>query len=551
VNAAGTNCNFLGRSQAPAHYALRGTLSNFRIYDRALSGDEAIALSEAPGVTGVRADAAAIDLGLTSAIVDDIALPTVGSVAGSRITWTSSNPAVVTAAGEITRPARGQGPAMATLTASLTKGQEVSTRDITVTVPAEFDDAQSVARDRADLSVPGLDDIRGNVTLPAAGEFGAAISWSASPDVITPTGEVTRPRYGHPPYRALLTATVRLKRATIKRTFAVTVLPLPRKVPYEGYMFAYFTGESTQLTEQVYFAASRGNDPLHWDELNGSAPVLTSKYGEGGVRDPFIVRSPEGDKFYLIATDLQINGGSGWGAAMQFGSKYLEIWESTDLVHWSAQRHVRVSADTAGMTWAPEATYDPAIGAYVVYWASNLYAAADVGHTGSTYPRMLYATTRDFRTFSEPRVWNDPGTGVIDSTVLADGGNYYRFTTDDRTIGSCGRDIVMERSTRLRAVDLPDTKPRNWELVDDCIRTGIGTDWVEGPTAFKSNTEQKWYLFVDETPNRGYVPFQTDSLTNPNWSMPADYALPARPRHGTVLPVTKAELKRLRANFPA
>ena len=43
VNVAGTNCNFLGRSQAPAHYALRGTLSNFRIYDRALSGDEAIA----------------------------------------------------------------------------------------------------------------------------------------------------------------------------------------------------------------------------------------------------------------------------------------------------------------------------------------------------------------------------------------------------------------------------------------------------------------------------------------------------------------------------
>lgn len=100
-------------------------------------------------------------------------------------------------------------------------------------------------------------------------------------------------------------------------------------------------------------------------------------------------------------------------------------------------------------------------------------------------------------------------------------------------------------------MDLPDTKPRNWELVDDCIRTGIGTDWVEGPTAFKSNTEQKWYVFVDETANRGYVPFQTDSLTNPNWSMPADYALPARPRHGTVLPVTKAELKRLRANFPA
>ena len=66
VNAAGTNCNFLGRSQVPGHYALRGTLRNFRVYDRALSADEAIALSEAPGVPGVQADAAAIDLGLTS-----------------------------------------------------------------------------------------------------------------------------------------------------------------------------------------------------------------------------------------------------------------------------------------------------------------------------------------------------------------------------------------------------------------------------------------------------------------------------------------------------
>ena len=37
VNAAGTNCNYLGRSQAPAHYALRGTLRNFRVYSRPLS----------------------------------------------------------------------------------------------------------------------------------------------------------------------------------------------------------------------------------------------------------------------------------------------------------------------------------------------------------------------------------------------------------------------------------------------------------------------------------------------------------------------------------
>ena len=79
--------------------------------------DEAIALAEPPGVTGVNDDAAAIDLGLTSAIVDDIDLPDVGTKAGSRITWTTSDPAVVTAAGVITRPPLGQSAATATLTA--------------------------------------------------------------------------------------------------------------------------------------------------------------------------------------------------------------------------------------------------------------------------------------------------------------------------------------------------------------------------------------------------------------------------------------------------
>ena len=125
--------------------------------------------------------------------------------------------------------------------------------------------------------------------------------------------------------------------------------------------------------------------------------------------------------------------GRGWDQAQRHGSQYLEIWESTDLVTWSNQRHVRVSDDTAGMTWAPEASYDPTIGAYVVYWATSPYAPTDVDHTGSTYPRMMYATTRDFRTFSKPQVWNDPGAGVIDSYFSEPrvGPDYNNISPDD------------------------------------------------------------------------------------------------------------------------
>ena len=36
VNAAGTNCNFLGRSQTSGHYSFRGTIRDFRVYDRAV-----------------------------------------------------------------------------------------------------------------------------------------------------------------------------------------------------------------------------------------------------------------------------------------------------------------------------------------------------------------------------------------------------------------------------------------------------------------------------------------------------------------------------------
>ena len=312
---------------------------------------------------------------------------------------------------------------------------------------------------------------------------------------------------------------------------------------YGGYLFFYFTGEDTATGEQIYLAASRGNDALRWDELNSGMPVLTSVLGDEGVRDPFIIRSPRGDRFYLLATDLRIHGNGDWDAAQRFGSKHIEVWESTDLVHWSAQRHVRVSPDTAGNTWAPEAYWDRTINAYVVFWASKLYAADDPDHTGDSYNRMLYATTRDFRTFSTPRVWLDPGYSVIDSTVVEHNGWYYRFTKDERSAGPdapCGKFITEERSRRLR-----DT---SYDLVADCIGSGA-VSRGEGPTAFRSNTENRWYMFIDEFGGRGYVPFQTTDLASGQWQPVASYELPASPRHGTVLPVTAAELARVRAVF--
>ncbi|MFE2963084.1 family 43 glycosylhydrolase [Streptomyces sp. NPDC059340] len=315
---------------------------------------------------------------------------------------------------------------------------------------------------------------------------------------------------------------------------------------YAGYLFAYFTGEGTADGEQIRYALSRGNDPLHWRELNAGSPVLTSTIGEKGLRDPFVIRSPEGDKFFLIATDLKMyqNSSGSWDYVQRHGSRSIMIWESTDLVHWTDQRLVKVAPDNAGNTWAPEAYWDDSLGEYVVFWASKLYADDDPDHTGSTYNKMLYATTKDFRTFSEPKVWDDPGYSVIDSTVIKNKGSYYRYTKDERDPSSsspCSKFITGEKSTSLTST--------TYDFVSDCIGSG-SIDRGEGPTVFKSNTGNKWYLFIDEYGSRGYVPFETTDLDSGKWTMSTNYQLPASPRHGTVMPVTRAEYDRLLAAYP-
>ncbi|WP_030955006.1 family 43 glycosylhydrolase [Streptomyces sp. NRRL S-481] len=323
--------------------------------------------------------------------------------------------------------------------------------------------------------------------------------------------------------------------------------PPVKQSKYAGYLFAYFTGEGTADGEQIRYALSRGNDALHWRELNAGKPVLTSTIGEKGLRDPFVIRSPEGDKFFLIATDLRMyqNSSGNWDQVQRHGSKSIMVWESTDLVNWTDQRLVKVSPDNAGNTWAPEAYWDDELDAYVVFWASKLYADDDPEHKGNTYNKMMYATTKDFRTFSEPKIWNDPGYSVIDSTVVKYKDEYYRYTKDERDPSSsspCSKFITGEKSASLTST--------KYDFVSDCIGKGA-MDRGEGPTVFKSNTEKKWYLFIDEYGGRGYLPFETTDLASGKWTPSTNYQLPASPRHGTVLPVTQREYDRLLAAYPS
>ncbi len=543
--------------EAWSYTNLPSKFRDLRLYAAASSEQNVRALARQNAAFAFDQLVAGVDL--PEVTTKDLTLPT-----GPSITWTSSAPAVVSASGQVTRPAPGEDDATVTLTVSSDRAGAELTHEFQVTVPAALSATARVAEDADALSVLHGDDLRSITTLASVGAVhGSTVTWSTSDasavEVVTDDGTVyadpQRAAYGHDARTATLTATVAIDGASLDVPFEITVPALPRTVDDERYAFAYFTA-NTVAGENIYFAASDGNNALSWNTLNNGNWVLTSEYGEKGLRDPFIIRSHEGDKFFLIATDLSIGRNGDWGRAQSSGSQYIEIWESTDLVTWSQQRHVKVAPDTAGMTWAPEAYWDDERGEYVVFWASRLHTDATrstciTTESGSgCYARMMYATTKDFVTFSPAQLWQDTGAARIDTTVLKDGDHYYRYTKDEGGQTGCV-DIIAERSTSLTQVTTKASAEANtgWERVAACVARSAGFNAaVEGPTIFRANpgdtSPYDYYLYLDNYGGSGYFPLGTNDLASGSWTI-AQGNLPGSPRHGTVAPITLAQWQSL------
>jgi len=311
----------------------------------------------------------------------------------------------------------------------------------------------------------------------------------------------------------------------------------------EAYLFVHFTGlEARPSDEQVYFAASL--DGTTWQDLRPAGqPVLSSNQGDMGVRDPFMIRSPDGEKFYIIATDLSINRRGGWGySGWMNSSTNIAIWESADLVNWSDMRLIDLAGciPGAGNLWAPEAIYDHNTGDYFVFWAT---------YTNARYQNdMYYARTRDFRTFTKPELWMAEEHGIIDTSVIEVDGVYYRASRDDSvgiridssesltgvwtTLGSLQG--IFEDSWDFGAVEGPQ-----WFLYNE-------SDWLDGrPT---------WGLIVDQyQKGEGYRAFRTTDISDMSlnsWSLGEDIDFgELKKRHGSVLPITMEEYERLMGSF--
>jgi hypothetical protein len=322
---------------------------------------------------------------------------------------------------------------------------------------------------------------------------------------------------------------------TLIGSFAVVpAAPAAALDPFTGYLLAHFIGESAR-GEQLYLAHSR--DGLHWTDLNGGSPVLLSTVGTQGVRDPALVRSPAGDRYWIVATDLRIASGTSWSDAANRGSTSLVVWESTDLVNWSQPRLVNVAAGIpgAGNAWAPEAIWNPATNDYVVYWATNSL------RNGVTKHRIWYARTSDFRTFTAPQLYIDRGSGqgIIDTQIIevpSGSYRYYRASADGH--------ITIEGSNSVLG---------SWTTLGNLSHLGIsngtgGGNVVEGPMWAQFNGRSEWSLWLDQyATGRGYMPVTSTNLASvQNFRTRTDYGMGGtRKRHGSILNLTAAEETRV------
>ncbi|PWZ02441.1 putative arabinase [Testicularia cyperi] len=304
---------------------------------------------------------------------------------------------------------------------------------------------------------------------------------------------------------------------------------------YVGYGFFYFIGNGAGQ-EQIYAAVSKGNSPTSWDLLNSGKPILTSTVGTKGVRDPSIVRSQDGSKFWLLATDLNIGSGTSFGQASTNGSRSIVIWETSDLKNWSGPRLSQVINSTAGDAWAPEALYNTNKG--------QLFAASDTAHSGSSYHRIMRSSTTDFKTFTNGQVYVDRhGDSVLDLTFLkANDGSLYRFIKNENpTSDPYPLTVYQEKSSN-------GTPDGTWTKVTENIGAGsIGSN--EGPTAFLDNQNPNTaWLWVDEYNNRGYVALKSSNPAQGGWTYQSNASEPSNhARHGTILPLTQTQYNNMRS----
>lgn len=292
---AASNLMYIGRSQYGDSDA-NCKISDFRVFDAALNGDEIRAYRAAKLTeTEVVADDINFlisELGTLTDRTDSFTLPTESGV-GSTVVWSSSNNTYLNAAtGAVTRPDNTYADPHVSvdLTVTVTNGDTSDSRTVTVTIPRLPSDSDIVEADASAISFESQI-LRENITLPTSGEMGSTIRWTTNnASVLSNTGVVTRPAIGSPDAAAILTATVSLNAASTTKEFTFTIRAMTATPVLTGLSRVAVETKQGVLprlpfwVDGIYADSVKGDSiRVNWDVPAGGASPKPTTYDETGV----------------------------------------------------------------------------------------------------------------------------------------------------------------------------------------------------------------------------------------------------------------------------
>ncbi|MFB9107428.1 family 43 glycosylhydrolase [Flavobacterium gyeonganense] len=292
-----------------------------------------------------------------------------------------------------------------------------------------------------------------------------------------------------------------------------------------AYLFVYFTGNSVE-EEAVRYAVSA--DGYHYYTLNKDKPVIDSKAisSTGGVRDPHILRGDDGKTFYMVLTDM--TSSKGWDS-----NRAMVLLKSTDLVNWKSSivniQKAFPGNENLKRVWAPQTIYDAKAGKYLIYFSMQHNNDAD---------KIYYAyANKDFTALeSEPKLLFVPKSekACIDGDIIEKDGVYHLFyKTETENPG-------------IKVATTTDLTSGKWTENDNYLQQT--KESVEGSSVFKLNNSDDYILMYDVYKKGRYQFTKSTDLENFK-AIDDEISMDFKPRHGTILPITRTELKRLLAKW--
>ena len=289
-----------------------------------------------------------------------------------------------------------------------------------------------------------------------------------------------------------------------------------------AYLFTYFNSNRPQ-DEQICYALS--DDGYNFTPLNHGLPVISSDTIAltQCVRDPHILRGEDGKTFYMVVTDMKSD--LGWAS-----NRGIVLLKSTDLINW---QHSTVNFPTkytqawknVTRVWAPETIYDHQKGKYMVFYSL-------LKRDGS-YDKIYYQYANDDFTDleGEPKWLFDSGNATIDGDIVYNEADelYHLFYKTE-----AGRGIFQ-----ATAKNLTD----KWQIIPEHVDQ---TDRpVEGVGVCKALDGKSWIVMYDCYSDGHYQFCTSEDLKTFKFVQNTETKGKFTPRHGTIIPITRAEKERL------